>query len=203
MEALAKWNRAPQAVNTRRGRELSSTLQAEGRAPLRRVAGQEASGDLVVDGARRNGRGGKHAGHGREAHRPEQDRVAEKGCGDEDHQADEAVAEMEQRLVPPGPPGEAGGPDDAERDGGKSRPDRDSGSAPIRPAVATDQNWGASGITRQVAVTSTTAPAMSARLARTASTSAPKGAFATSPVMAPIESAAPMLAASQACSVIR
>ncbi len=76
-------------------------------------------------------------------------------------------------------------------------------TAPTRPATATDQNRGASGTTRQVAVTTTTAPASSARLARTASTSAPRGACDTSPVSMPIESAAPMLAGSQACSAMR
>jgi len=76
-------------------------------------------------------------------------------------------------------------------------------SAPTSPAITTVQNRGASGTTRQVAVTTTTAPAISARLARTASTSAPMGACATSPVSMPIESAAPMLAGSQPCSASR
>ena len=76
-------------------------------------------------------------------------------------------------------------------------------SAPTRPAAETDQNCGAKGMTRQVAVITTTAPAIRARLARTASTSAPSGAWESSPVMAPIESAAPMLPGSQPCSASR
>jgi len=82
-------------------------------------------------------------------------------------------------------------------------PSEAAASAPTSPAITTVQNRGASGITRQVAVTITTAPASSARLARTASTSAPRGACDSSPARAPIESAAPMLAGSQPCSVIR
>ena len=76
-------------------------------------------------------------------------------------------------------------------------------SAPNSPAKATVQKCGENGITKQVAVTTTTAPAISARLDRTASTSAPNGACDTNPVNAPNESAAPMLAGLQPCSAKR
>ncbi len=76
-------------------------------------------------------------------------------------------------------------------------------SAPTVAAAATGQKCGASGITRQVAVTTTTAPASSRRLARVASTSSPIGVWDSRPTSPPIESARPMLASSQACSVSR
>jgi hypothetical protein len=46
-----------------------------------RIAGQQASRDFMVDSASRDRGSGEHAGHGREAHCPEQDRVAEEGGG--------------------------------------------------------------------------------------------------------------------------
>ena len=76
-------------------------------------------------------------------------------------------------------------------------------SAPTTAAAATGQKRGASGITRQVAVTTTTAPASSARLARVASTRRPIGVCDKRPTSPPIESARPMLASSQACWVSR
>jgi hypothetical protein len=65
--------------------------------------------------------------------------------------------------------------------------------------AATGQKPGASGMSRQVAVTSAAAPATSARLARSLSTSTPMGVCARRPAMAAAESATPMLASSQAC----
>ena len=74
---------------------------------------------------------------------------------------------------------------------------------PTTPAAATGQNRGASGMTRHVAVTTATAPAISARFCRSASTTAPSGVCDARPTRPPNESARPMLAGSQACSVRR
>jgi len=75
--------------------------------------------------------------------------------------------------------------------------------APTTPHAATGQNRGAKGITRQVAVTTTTLAASSSRLALMRSTSAQSGPCTTSPVRPPNDNAKPMLSAFQPCSVIR
>ena len=203
MDPLAKWNSAPHTAKISSGRLSSSVAQGEGRCPPPAASGtspRASSWSIAAAGSAATASTLATAVSAIIANTTD---VPRKG----------AVARITRLIAPfprwnraslrPARRAKRHGPttpsDMAARVGPMVVPAR----APTTPAAATDQKCGDSGITRQVAVTTSTAPARSARLLCTASTMAPSGVCDTSPTRPPQESARPMLASSQACSVNR
>ena len=204
IEALARWNRAPQAAKTSRGRDPSRTPQAEGRAP--RAASPPGSRPRATSWSIAPAGTAAAAATLAAAVKPmDQNRTGlpRRGAASRIARLIEPSPRWNSASLRPARRAKRAGPTTPSEIAARVGPIVTPASAPTSPAAATVQNRGASGMTRQVAVTTTTAPAIRARLARTASTSAPMGACDASPVRAPIESAAPMLAGSQPCSASR
>jgi len=203
MAALARWKSAPHAANTSKGRLASSVLQGDRRVPCPTPSGERpraTSWSMAPSGT------AQAAPVVAAAVKPIiQNTMLEPRNG---------AASRITRLIAPLPRwnnasfrsarrAKRAGPTTPSDIAARQGPIVVPASPPITPAAATGQNRGASGTNRHVAGTTTTAPASNARFARSASTMAPSGTCDTKPTKPPKESAKPMLAASQPCSVRR
>ena len=108
------WNRAPHPAKASKGLESEKDPPRRRADPVLGGPGNEAAGNVVVDGAPWDREHRRHAGQGRGGQGPEYDWGAQNRGHGQDNQVHAGVAEVEQGLVPPSAAGEPGGPDKAE-----------------------------------------------------------------------------------------